>query len=294
MSSVNPKRPLKKTKASLEQTLQKLNNAINEGDLYVAHNLYKSIISRFYYQISSPFLHLFTWILIKFRYKLLGMKDEIKKLLVEASIFFFNHNEFNSGADFALMFIDFLKENNEVPNDENIDLIIKIFDNFKVDNPRKISFIRNAVDWSSNKENNDQGHPKLHNTFAMYFNNLGDYETAQKHFIRGSIPEEFAKMLKKWSPETVDIELCESILMYLCLENLKDANILYDTVVSSLSKEELDYPLIRFCSYLLRTLERDALPLFKELRLRYKSHLDSEPKFNEVCKFYILFCSNLI
>lgn len=283
MSNIQ-KKPIKKTKVSVEQTLEKLNNAINEGDFYLAYNLYKSIFSRFYILINNFFfIFLFFLPSFLFRYKLLGMKDEIKKLLVDASILFFAHNEINSGADFALMFIDYLKETNESPADENIDNILKIFVNFKVDNnPRKLLFIRKAVDWSSNNENNNQGHPTLHNVFAKYFTNLGDYETAQKHFVRGSIPEDFAKMIIKWSPETIDIELCESILMYLCLENLKDANILYDTTTNLLSKEELDYPLIRFCYYLLKTLERDALPLFKELRLRYKSHLEVEPKFKEV------------
>ncbi|PIA59561.1 hypothetical protein AQUCO_00400444v1 [Aquilegia coerulea] len=57
---------------------------------------------------------------------------------------------------------------------------------------------------------------------------------------------------------------------------------------------ELELPksdLLQFVIYLLQTLERDALPLFRMLRQNYKSSIDREPAFNELLdgvaeKFY--------
>lgn len=44
--------------------------------------------------------------------------------------------------------------------------------------------------WSSLPENNNQGNELLHNSFAQFYWNVKDYSQAEKHFLRGSIPQE--------------------------------------------------------------------------------------------------------
>ncbi|KAJ6767893.1 hypothetical protein OIU74_021709 [Salix koriyanagi] len=73
--------------------------------------------------------------------------------------------------------------------------------------------------------------------------------------------------------------------MYLSMGNLRDANFLMDELKKHAQYEEHDLPqsdLIQFISYLLPTLQRDALPLFNKLRTNYKSCIDREPAFNEL------------
>ncbi|WZZ44299.1 hypothetical protein YC2023_040558 [Brassica napus] len=67
--------------------------------------------------------------------------------------------------------------------------------------------------------------------------------------------------------------------------NMKDANLIMDEIkkqAEAKHPELSESDLIQFTSYLLETLQRDALPLFNMLRVRYKSCIDREPLLNEV------------
>lgn len=73
-------------------------------------------------------------------------------------------------------------------------------------------------------------------------------------------------------------------MLYLSLGNLRDANRLWDSVKQTLSdnfQELPDTPLLQFIKFLLLTLERDALPLFRMLKQEYKSSLDRDPSYDE-------------
>lgn len=113
---------------------------------------------------------------------------------------------------------------------------------------------------------------------------MQDYEVAQKHYLRSNDPEGFANMLIQWGeevyPSEKDLLITRAVLMYLCLQNLKDANIIY-----SLFKNRypaLDTPLFNYTRFLLLTLERDALPLFDLLRGTYQKSLQRDPTFTQV------------
>ncbi|KAL9273481.1 GET4-like protein [Drosera capensis] len=83
-------------------------------------------------------------------------------------------------------------------------------------------------------------------------------------------------------------------LKYLSQGSLRDANYIMDEIKKKMDSEELDFSeseLIQFIVYLLQTLERDALPLFRILRQSFKSSTDRDPAFNELLdeiaeKFY--------
>ncbi len=114
---------------------------------------------------------------------------------------------------------------------------------------------------------------------------MKDYEVAQRHYLRSNDPEGFSAMLCQWGdevyPSEKDLLITRAVLMYLCLQNLKDANIIY-----SLFKNRyptLDTPLFNYTRFLLLTLERDALPLFDLLRNTYQKSLQRDPTFAQVC-----------
>ncbi|EPS67295.1 hypothetical protein M569_07481, partial [Genlisea aurea] len=70
---------------------------------------------------------------------------------------------------------------------------------------------------------------------------------------------------------------------YSAQGNLRDANIFMDDLKKQVRISEVDFPrseLMQFTDYLLKTLQRDALPLFNMLRQRYRSSLEREPSFN--------------
>jgi len=67
---------------------------------------------------------------------------------------------------------------------------------------------------------------------------------------------------------------------YLCLENVGGAN----TVLQLYSKgcgEKLDSPLLHFVQFLLKTVERDAAPLFSMLRTKYAVSIARDPNLEQ-------------
>jgi hypothetical protein len=95
-------------------------------------------------------------------------------------------------------------------------------------------------------------------------------------------------------PGEDDTAIARGVLMYLSQGNLRDANLLMDELKDQLKSADLEIPktdLIQFIKYLLPTLERDAYPLFRTLRQKYKTSTDRDPVFEELldeiaAKFY--------
>lgn len=69
---------------------------------------------------------------------------------------------------------------------------------------------------------------------------------------------------------------------YLCLGNLKDANIVYDEFIRLHGSQLHASPLLNFLRFLLLTLERDAFPLFDVLRKKYRPSIERDPQFSQV------------
>eukprot|EP00029_Vermamoeba_vermiformis_P006292 TRINITY_DN2426_c0_g1_i1.p1 TRINITY_DN2426_c0_g1~~TRINITY_DN2426_c0_g1_i1.p1 ORF type:complete len:273 (+),score=48.06 TRINITY_DN2426_c0_g1_i1:88-906(+) len=209
--------------------------------------------------------------------------DDVKGLLESGATLLLKHGETNAGTELALLLIDVYTKAN-TPSNEAVGTLVKIFSNYKLeDHPKKKSFINTALKWSSKPENNNQGDPTLRTCFAHHFQAMQDYEVAQKHYLRSNDAEGFANMLIQWGeevyPSEKDLLITRAVLMYLCLQNLKDANIIY-----SLFKNRypaLDTPLFNYTRFLLLTLERDALPLFDLLRSTYQKSLQRDPTFTQ-------------
>ncbi|KAJ7298011.1 hypothetical protein O6H91_Y022100 [Diphasiastrum complanatum] len=89
-----------------------------------------------------------------------------------------------------------------------------------------------------------------------------------------------------------DLVLARAIFQYLSLGNLRDANKIMDEVKHGMSSQDFeDLPLVRCLKFLLLTLERDALPLFRMLRENYKMSIERDPSLDELLddiaeKFY--------
>lgn len=66
---------------------------------------------------------------------------------------------------------------------------------------------------------------------------------------------------------------------FLCLQDLSGASKLYHEVTSWPSTPQT--PLLNFLKFLILTLQRDALPLFQMLKMKYKPSLERDSSFNE-------------
>uniref|UniRef100_A0A453E4B2 Golgi to ER traffic protein 4 homolog n=2 Tax=Aegilops tauschii subsp. strangulata TaxID=200361 RepID=A0A453E4B2_AEGTS len=154
------------------------------------------------------------------------------------------------------------------------------------------SFLRAALRWSAEFGTSRNGSPDLHVMLGEYIYSESpetDMTKVSSHFVRGNDPKKFASMLVnfmgKCYPGEDDTAIARSVLMYLSLGNLRDANLLMDGMKEQLKSADLELPktdLIEFIKYLLQTLERDAYPLFRTLRQKYRTSTDRDSVFEEI------------
>ncbi|KAL4139304.1 hypothetical protein PRIC2_002802 [Phytophthora ramorum] len=135
--------------------------------------------------------------------------------------------------------------------------------------------LKNAVKWSAAHGARKRGDPELQLLLARAYRTSGDFTHAMKHFLHAENPQELAEVVFEWStkgyPSESDLYLARAVLQLLSLENLRDANKVYDVYVAKCQSagRPVDLPLFNFTRFLLLTLERDALPLFQMLQERY-------------------------
>ncbi|KAL4341705.1 hypothetical protein GQ457_08G011130 [Hibiscus cannabinus] len=290
----------------VQENITKLEKSINEGNFYGAQQMYKSISARY---VSAE------------RY------SEALDLLESGACLQLKHGQVTCGAELAVLFVDALVKGKIPYGKDILDRVRKIYNVFpKVPLPSNMaeddddvreltealgaaktrlegcsSFIRVAIKWSAEFGASRNGDPQLHVMMAEYIYSESTELNMAKvsyHFVRGNDPKKFASTLvnfmSKCYPDEDDLAIARGVLMYLSMGNLRDANYLMDELKRLVESRELELPesdLIQFITFLLLTLERDALPLFNMLRVNYKSSIDREPAFNEMLdeiaeKFY--------
>ncbi|XP_038712160.1 Golgi to ER traffic protein 4 homolog isoform X2 [Tripterygium wilfordii] len=284
-----------------QENIEKLEKVVNDGNYYGAQQMYKSISARY---------------IIAKRY------SEALDILQSGSCLQLQHGQVICGAELAVLFVETLVKGKFPYDDESLDRVRKIYKMFPEvpvpqllgddDDLQKLSealgeaktrvdscasFLKAAIKWSAEFGAHSNGSPKLHVMLAEYLyyqSPESDIGRVSYHFVRGDNPKKFASTLlnflgKCYTGED-DIAIARAVLMYLSIGNLRDANILWNEI----KQLDLDFSssdLIQFITYLLLTLQRDALPLFNMLRVTYKSSLAREPEFNELLdeiaeKFY--------
>jgi len=88
-------------------------------------------------------------------------------------------------------------------------------------------------------------------------------------------------MLNEWAGKgyssEADLFLARAILGLLVLRNMRDANAVYSEVTKGVAALT---PMHNFLRFLLLVLERDAAPLFQDLRKRYAPTIDRDGGLN--------------
>ncbi|XP_057735274.1 protein GET4 [Arachis stenosperma] len=279
-----------------QENIEKLEKVINEGNCYGAQQMYKSISARY---VSAQ------------RY------SEALDILHSGACLQLTHGQVTCGAELASMYVETLVKG-KIPYDEKtLDLVKKIYQAFPrvplpqhlwdVDDVQQLSedigtakarvegcssFLKAAIRWSAEYGADSNGSPELHIMLAEYIYSESpeaDIGKVTYHFTRGNDPKKFAStlvnFLGKCYPGEDDLAIARAVLRYLCQGNLRDANLLVEEVKTQIESTEIEFPkseLMQFITYLLQTMERDALPLFNMLRVNYKSSIDREPAFHEM------------
>ncbi|XP_047176401.1 protein GET4 isoform X2 [Vigna umbellata] len=228
-----------------------------------------------------------------------------------------SNGQVTCGAELALLFVEILGKG-KVPYDEEIlERLKKIYISFPrvalpqhlwdVDDMQQLSesigsaktrvegcssFLKAAIKWSAENGAGINGSPELHIMLAEYiFSESPEVDMAKVtyHYVKGNNPKKFAttlvSFLGKCYPGEDDLAIARAVLRYLSVGNLRDANILMEEIKTQVESAEVTFPkteLMQFINYLLRTLERDALPLFNMLRANFRPSIEREPAFNEM------------
>ncbi|XP_017700775.2 Golgi to ER traffic protein 4 homolog isoform X2 [Phoenix dactylifera] len=262
------------------------------------------------------------------RYIAVQKYSEALDLLQEGALIQLKHGQVTCGAELAVLFVETLLKGKIPYSEETLDRLRKIYQHFpKIPLPQKLlddddddmqklsealmaakvrvescsSFLKAAIRWSAQFGAHKNGSAQLHYMLAeyLYFESPElDIIKVSSHFVRGSNPKKFASTLVnfmgKCYPGEDDAAIARAVLLYLSQGNLRDANYLTDELKKQLESQQFDFPrsdLTQFIEYLLQTLERDAFPLLKILRQKYKSSINREPLFDELLdeiaeKFY--------
>ncbi|KAK8939123.1 hypothetical protein KSP39_PZI010849 [Platanthera zijinensis] len=292
---------------SPQEIMQTLEKSVNEGNAYGALQLYKTYSAR--YASAEKY-------------------NDALEILQAGAILQLQHSEVTSGAELATLFVEILIKGKFLFSEETLDRIRKIYQAFpKLSMPHHLtdqddddmerlsealvaaktrvevcsSFLKSALRWSAEYGSSKSGCPELHYMLAEYIYSESpelDMAKVTVHFVRGNNPEKFASSLAnfmgKCYPGEDDLAIARAVLMYLSQGDLRDANKLVGELRKQLEVKQQTLPksdLITFVVYLLETLERDALPLFRMLRQKYKSSIDRERLFDELLddvaeKFY--------
>ncbi|GLU16086.1 hypothetical protein SLE2022_325360 [Rubroshorea leprosula] len=288
-------RPRRLNLPPAQENIEKLEKVINEGNFYGAQQMYKSISARYASAQRYP---------------------EALDILHSGACLQLKNNQITCGAELAVLFVETLVKGKTPYDDNSLDCIRKIYKMFPQipvphnlgpdDDEQKLaealgaaklrvegcsSFLKAAIKWSIEFGANRHGAPELHAMLAAYIYSESpelDMARVSYHFVRGDNLKKFASTLVnfmgKCYPGEDDLAIARAVLMYLSMGNLGDANDIMDEVKEQMEAKNLEFPesdLIHFISFLLQTVERDALPLFNMLRINYKPSIDREPTFNE-------------
>jgi len=213
----------------------------------------------------------------KKRYKLL------ESLLLKGATLMLQHQQGNAGTELALLLLEHYKTISALVKEETIGPLLEIFSHYtSTFSTQQRVFIKNAINWSSNKENNDQGAPALHDAFATFYDSDSQYGLAQAHFLRGNLPLPYAKMLVRWSvlgyDDERDLFIARAVLQYLCLSKLGYAKIIF---IEFQKEIKLDTPLSHFLEYLLEVVEQKSVNGFKQLRENYLVSINRDDTFQQ-------------
>lgn len=191
----------------------------------------------------------------------------------------------------------------EVPvNDENASVLLMLSDAYQTTplsdegKRERLRFLKSAVSWSTKQsvQGFRFGYPKINTAAANAAADIGDYEAAQRWYVRSDDPVGAAISMFKYAcdetlPSEIPLVLTRSVLAYLVAENIADAGVFRAKFaqlsawpsVSDGAASSDSPPLANFCELLIKIcqLETSAATLFRKIRSSYDSELSRDKNF---------------
>lgn len=208
--------------------------------------------------------------------------DEGLRVLFDGIERFCRKGRGDGAAALGIMAIDMYQCAGRVVDEDIVDKVVAVVRGFPdgFDTPLS-QFLVKAVKYSVEKGTYRKGEPRLHLELARVYWRLEEYEKSQQHFLLSHAPVEHVQMMEEWSRKGFssekDLFIVRCVLEYCMVQDLQGANEVFEGFMEL--NRGLDSPLLHFCKFLLKTLERDARPLFLLLRNKYKTALERDSAF---------------
>ncbi|GLE02066.1 hypothetical protein PINS_up010904 [Pythium insidiosum] len=254
--------------SGVENVSRKLEAQLAKGDFYGALQMYKTLFMRF----------------------LKGEPDAASQqkavdLALDAALNLLRHDQNTAATEMSTLLVSVYTDHHWKVDDASKQRLRQIEEAFRGKPQFSADLavvLKHAVKWSAAEGSRKRGDPELQLLLARAYHRAGDFQHATKHFLHAEQPVEFASVLFEWSktgyPSEADLFVARAVLQLLSLENLRDANKVYEEymALSQTAGRSTDLPLYNFLKFLLLTLERDALPLFQMLQERYAASLNRD------------------
>jgi len=265
------------------RVLAKLNNSLENGNFYEAHQMYRTL----YY-----------------RYTAQKKYGEIESMLYEGAMKLFAKDQGGSGADLSKLYLDNLvsmqsdsttqASDQEGGREEKMQRVVRLYSCIPLSLPDKDNFLGQAVKWSSDKHN-PSGHPRLHQLLAYEFWKLKKYPESRHHFLYSSDGSGCGQMLADFHHERgllreIDLFIVGTVLQYLCLKKHIAAAVAlhsyaqkHPTLATSKSgNPPFKHPLMNFVWLLLLAIEhKQSVTAFTTLIEKYRPSIKRDPMFLE-------------
>lgn len=254
----------------IQRVLGKLEASLNSGNYYEAHQMYRTLY---------------------FRYLSQKKYEDLLNLLYDGAVLLLQHNQYESGADLGILFVDVLNKSEQETGillSYNFVKITNMFSLMKAGSPERETFLNNALKWSTKNNNSKCGHPDLHKMIAQIFWKEKNYVMAKQHFVYSHDGVGCASMLAElhqlrgYSNE-IDLFITQVVLQYLCLQNLKTAQEVFDSYTSVHPKIQIGppflLPLLNFIHFLLKSIQLSSLSKYQVLCQQYQLSLNRDPSF---------------
>lgn len=220
-----------------------------------------------------------------------------------------SRRQYQAGTSLALLGVKHLLSNCIQVTCDAIRQVMAVIDSFVFDvvddeialaaRKEQLRLLVSAINWSSSRNcvGSEYGHPALNARAGWVASIVGDYEAAQRYFVRSDAPLRFAEALdeqvkKERAEQTRDLLLAQGVLLYLHSGNMEDANTLR-VEFARLSKWPANCrpsdaasapPLANFCELLLKAcqLGERAKPLFLRIRNVYEPALQADQRLTQL------------
>lgn len=216
--------------ASVKVLKKRYARAIEEGDYYGAEQACRTL----YHRLTRP------------RGEELS-DDDLNAALTHASsgaIELLQKGQTQAGSALGLLAIKHMSEHDVAVSDSSLSIVRDIHSAYgngsgsdesslAEERKEKLRLLAAAVKWSSRPscQGTQYGDPQLNAWAGAAAHAAGEFETAQRYFIRSNAPTMFAAALQDWVREAGlesehGIFLARAALLYLCAENIADAGAL--------------------------------------------------------------------